>query len=338
MKQPDLNFQEVEELLPGYVLGSLEAEEMLAIDDYLGAQTDLKQKLFELEETMVALAMSTPDVPLAPAIKTGFLAQVQADLGQNTVVSAPKAAATVVQPKRVAERGTFAEWLRNLFGSPAPYAVAAVGAFALVLVFGLYALNLSNNLDGAQAALADAEDVQADLAIENQELASELTVARSENAQLATDLSAVESQNISLQNQLMSLQDEYQQVQFNQQQLEVVSYATHSVSMQAHETYPEIRGFFYFGSQQQPGLLVLHGLEKLPDDQIYQFWLVTPDGTQVPHELLSVDGPQAPTVKTIGLDESTPEFVAIGITIEPAGGSEEPSGIMLLQGDDVLEG
>ena len=49
MKQPELSFQEVEELLPSYVLGSLEAEEMLAVDDYLEAQTELSDKLIELE-------------------------------------------------------------------------------------------------------------------------------------------------------------------------------------------------------------------------------------------------------------------------------------------------
>jgi hypothetical protein len=128
------------------------------------------------------------------------------------------------------------------------------------------------------------------------------------------------------------MQVDYDQVQLEEEQIRVVSYATHSVAMQPHEAYPGIRGFFYFGSTHEPALLVLHGLDKLPEGQVYQLWLVTPDGEQIPHELLQVQGPQAPTVETITLDEATPDFVAVGITIEPAGGSPQPTGEMLLQG------
>ena len=266
------------------------------------------------------------------------MAQIEADLGHQAAPAPPVATAKVVQQRSADSGESFIDWIRGLFSSPGPYAVMATGAFALALIAGLYSLSLSNELNDAEAALAAVEDEKIVLSSENVSLAEDLSTAQSENARLSNDLASAESANISLQNEIMGIQNEFQEVRFDEEQLQVVSYATHSVSLEAHEEFPGIRGFFYFGSQHEPGLLVLHGLEKLPDDQVYQFWLVTPDGEQIPHELLPVEGPEAPTLETIDLDEATPEFVAIGITIEPAGGSEEPSGVMLLQGDDVLNG
>ena len=325
MKQPELSFQEVEERLPDFLLGTLAPEEMLAVLTHLEAQAELRQKLQHLEESMTALALSAPDVPLSPHVKTEFLAQVEADLRRET--------APVSRPLPQAEtHATFVEWLRQWWRRPGPQIAFVAGAMAVLVTLSIYTFGLSGRLDEARADLAVSEAAQAQLSTDQESLTADLIATQSENERLQRDLADAVAVNQALQNDLDQLQVDYTQVRIDEQQLQVVSYATHSVALQPHESYPGIRGFFYFGSPHEPALLVLHGLEQLPEGQVYQFWLVTPDGKQIPHETLQVLGPEAPTVETITLDEETPDFVAVGLTIEPAGGSPQPTGEMLLQG------
>jgi len=325
MKQPELSFQEVEERLPGYLLGTLEPDEMLAVLTHLEAEAELRQKLQYLEESMAVLALSAPDVPLAPHVKSGFLAQVEADLRQE---SAP---VSWLVPQ-TEPRETFMDWLRRWWHQPGPQIYVVAGAMALAVTLSIYTLGLSGRLDEARADLATSEAVQAQLSADQETLTADLIATQRENERLQRDLADAVAVNQAMQNDLDQLQVDYTQVRIDEQQLQVVSYATHSVALQPHESFPGIRGFFYFGSPHEPALLVLHGLEQLPEGQVYQFWLVTPDGQQIPHETLQVLGPEAPTVETITLDEETPDFVAVGLTIEPAGGSSQPTGEMLLQG------
>ena len=78
-------------------------------------------------------------------------------------------------------------------------------------------------------------------------------------------------------------------------------------------------------------LLLVLNLPPLPPDQVYQVWLIK-DGQKHDAGTFTVDStgfgqaviiPVAPVKK----------FEAIGITVEPAGGSTDPTGIHVLEGD-----
>ncbi|MBV7334309.1 anti-sigma factor [Chloroflexi bacterium TSY] len=90
----------------------------------------------------------------------------------------------------------------------------------------------------------------------------------------------------------------------------------------------ELQGIFYLNDAQ--GTLIVRGLQPLSTDQTYQFWLSLPDGNQIPASLVSVQSAQEPSWTEITLPASVPQFAGVGITIEPAGGSQQPTGPMLL--------
>ncbi|MBC8075345.1 MAG: hypothetical protein H7Y32_04660, partial [Chloroflexales bacterium] len=72
-------YVEMVELLPLYALGTLEPEEMQAVERYLGAHPELAAQLRELEEGIAYLAHSTPTAPLPADAKARLLARVQSE-------------------------------------------------------------------------------------------------------------------------------------------------------------------------------------------------------------------------------------------------------------------
>lgn len=70
------------------------------------------------------------------------------------------------------------------------------------------------------------------------------------------------------------------------------------------------------------GLVVADGLPGVDADSVYQLWLVDADGTRTSAGLLRVDASgDADQVMRGEMDGA----VALGVTVEPAGGSEQPT-------------
>jgi len=90
-----LNEGAVAEMLPAYVLGSLEVDEMLAVNDFLAAQPALLARVAELEDAADQLALAAPEVEPPAGAKAGLMARIQADAGVRSVLSAMD-----VQPDR----------------------------------------------------------------------------------------------------------------------------------------------------------------------------------------------------------------------------------------------
>jgi anti-sigma-K factor RskA len=62
-------------------------------------------------------------------------------------------------------------------------------------------------------------------------------------------------------------------------------------------------------------------LEELPATQTYQFWLVI-DGRPTPFGAFQTQ-PDTPTVLTVAVPPSARSFAIAGVSIEPAGGSQQ---------------
>jgi len=77
--------------------------------------------------------------------------------------------------------------------------------------------------------------------------------------------------------------------------------------------------------------LVVSGLQPLPDERAYQLWFVRPDATRYDGGVFSVDsGGQAMVIIEAPADYA-PGWNC-GVTEEPAGGSEWPTGQNVLRG------
>ena len=89
-------------------------------------------------------------------------------------------------------------------------------------------------------------------------------------------------------------------------------------------------GFVLISDDGKNGALVVDGLPPLSEDQEYQVWLVK-DGERTSGALFSTDENHYGGTR-IRAPLSLLEYSAVGITVEPAGGSPHPTGEQVLAG------
>ena len=120
------------------------------------------------------------------------------------------------------------------------------------------------------------------------------------------------------------------QQQASQTALALASYPDSRTTLVHQET---IRGTFVYEPNSPVAVLNAWGLPPLPRDQTYQLWLVNSDGTRSSGALFTPDESQA--FVSILVRSSIPlgEVLGFGVTIEPGGGSPEPTGRRVLGAD-----
>jgi anti-sigma-K factor RskA len=74
-------------------------------------------------------------------------------------------------------------------------------------------------------------------------------------------------------------------------------------------------------------------LPELANDQTYQAWLIQPDGSRVSAGGFLPQEEESYTTQPIYSKQDLSTFVGVGVTIEPAGGSEQPTGPRILKVD-----
>ena len=89
-------------------------------------------------------------------------------------------------------------------------------------------------------------------------------------------------------------------------------------------------GFVLVAADGRNGALVVDGLPPLNADRQYQLWLIR-DGQRTSGAVFSTDEESYGGMR-IKVAGSLLEYSAVGITIEPAGGSPQPTGVKVLGG------
>lgn len=218
---------------------------------------------------------------------------------------------------------------------PAPVRAAlATAAVVAVAVLGIYTWGLNRQVVTLQAeARAQAEQIVT-LNSENMETAAVVAdlratvdALRAERNQLMAEASQLAGANANLNRQLLQLNRE---LALDQSRLQLLSTASAAVMLDEGDAAPQSRGTFYVSGPQ--GVLIVHGLKPLPESQIYQFWWVTADGAQVPVAPIEVRADVEPTWAVFDVPAQAPPFSVVGLSIEPAGGSPQPTGPMVLEG------
>ena len=93
-------------------------------------------------------------------------------------------------------------------------------------------------------------------------------------------------------------------------------------------------GFVVIDADGDNGALVVDGLPPLGESQQYQLWLIR-DGERVSGAVFSTDEKSYGGTR-IRAPRSLLEYSAVGITIEPSGGSPQPTGPRVLGGPLVM--
>jgi hypothetical protein len=121
----------------------------------------------------------------------------------------------------------------------------------------------------------------------------------------------------------------HQQLIERENQIALFANAMRVIALEGTEDAPAARGTFYTGDASS--LLVLRGLPPLPQSETYKLWLIPSDGEPIPAGLVRVEKSGATTV-SIDMIDKAQDFAAVGVSIEPAGGSPQPTGPIVLLG------
>jgi anti-sigma-K factor RskA len=96
-----------------------------------------------------------------------------------------------------------------------------------------------------------------------------------------------------------------------------------TVSLKGTEVQPQVQGQLIADPNEQSAVLVITGLPRLEPGRTYQVWLI--GDAPVSAGLLTVDE-NGQSVLIVTSEESIGSFNSLGISVEPDGGSPQPTG------------
>jgi len=198
--------------------------------------------------------------------------------------------------------------------------VATMATAAALLFFVIATVQLTGQLNrlNQQSGTADAT-VSA--------ITAELSKSQTALASVRQEARALQNENNQLQTTAAQLAA---QLQVDQQQLVSLLGVSQVVELGGTEFAPGAEGALFVGENSL--VLILHGLQPLPDNQIYQLWLIPPENEPVSAGLVHVLDGMAPNLTT-DVALVTTSFATVGLSVEPAGGSEQPTGDIVLLGN-----
>jgi anti-sigma-K factor RskA len=104
-----------------------------------------------------------------------------------------------------------------------------------------------------------------------------------------------------------------------------------TVSLKGTEVQPEAQGQLIANPDSQSAVLAIAGLPQLEPGKTYQVWLIDAGGP-VSAGLLTVDE-EGQGVLVVTSPDAIGSFQSLGISVEPEGGSEQPTGDIVVLSD-----
>jgi anti-sigma-K factor RskA len=121
-----------------------------------------------------------------------------------------------------------------------------------------------------------------------------------------------------------------QQIRSSQFALSMLAYpGTQAIPIAAEN----LSGSVLVDSERDTVALVMWHLPQLSEDQIYQAWLIEPGGHRVSAGTFLPQGDESYTTKAVYSKQDLSNYIGIGVTVEPAGGSEQPTGQRIFKVD-----
>jgi anti-sigma factor RsiW len=299
--------EQIETLFVPYVLGTLTTAERQQVDHYIARHPAAEARLAQLlEERLEDLE---PDLlPMAPpaGARDALLSRIAND---RTVLAAP------------APTGG-RSWFRQLL----PAAALTVFGILLFIAAGSWINNLNQQLAAQAAALARLETNNEALGAEvnalrgdRQALETENSVLSGRGNDLSATVSALDQDNAALLAQLAS-------------QAELVdlisSPRVETVAVGGTAVQPAASGQLVVDPESSVALLIVSGLDTLPEGEDYQVLLITGAG-HTTHETFRVNA-DGQNVVVIRAGAVLLTYDQLGISVEPAGGSPQRTGDIVM--------
>lgn len=306
------------------------------------------QARFGVGEATRFTAVSAPASPALPPIKAKAESATQPQRNPAPLPAPPQ------------ETRSWWARLSDFWSHPGTTVFAVAVALVLMLWAGLVTQQL-NQLSGEMATLrhdftavqttnSDLATANAALVTTNQELTSQNNNMLAEIATLINDNSEAQLTITHLQDrlnnsqqaqqeaetQLASLQAQYDALQLataDQQQVTELLFSpqTYNVSLPGTAETPNASGRLVLNPNQGEALLLVSGLPPLPEGQVYQVLLIYDTGHNTA-DTFRVDT-TGDSVLLVHSDEPLGNFTAVGISIEPEGGSPQRTGEIIILGE-----
>ncbi|MDO9302169.1 MAG: anti-sigma factor [Anaerolineales bacterium] len=88
----------------------------------------------------------------------------------------------------------------------------------------------------------------------------------------------------------------------------------------------DVTGSLVVNSGNNSAILILSNLPELKEGETYQMWFIEPDNGRVSAGLIDVNRDGSITIASLDSRDSLQAYTGIGVTVEPVGGSDQPTG------------
>ncbi len=277
-----------------------------------GAATGARREYLEILGLLGA-AVEPIDPP--PAIRERLLAEVRAEDAATTAAATTAVATTAAVTTAAAATAASAAPVAPVLAMPAATAPAAAP-------IRRWALPLAASLALALAGISGYQAVQ---------LAGQRTTI-DELSQRLDEVEARASTVVGVQNQLAEMRQRMALI--TSRGVEICALRPMAVEAGfAGPNWTDSHGVLYVAPDHQHWYLTIEGLNPCKQGRSYQLWFVPADGEPVSAGTFDV----GPGVRVELSSDTMPHATrAVTITLEPAGGSREPTGPAVLHGDEVM--
>ena len=118
------------------------------------------------------------------------------------------------------------------------------------------------------------------------------------------------------------------QIQNGQMALVMLSYPkTQSFPIKSDK----VMGSFLIDKEYNNAVLILRGLPAIAENQTYQVWLIDPKGDRTSAGLIRPQANVPFLSEPIHVSQDLTNFIGVGMTVEPAGGSDHPTGTQVFR-------
>ncbi|MAT97798.1 MAG: hypothetical protein CL608_11690 [Anaerolineaceae bacterium] len=337
--------EQIEELLAVYALGGLSPEEEAEVEAYLAENPQAAALLEDAYAAVALLPYTAPPVDPSSEAEAALFARVEADLAAQAEPVRRTAVSTSPQP-------TLWDQIRAFFSLPLVTAVS-LGTAVLLLIWGLSLNSQVQELNqDVQQFSADNSSLRTDfdaLANENLTLTARVTELQAANQALDQQIDDLAQNNAELIATNNSLQTDLAQATANLDELQSYSAAleaeiaevmanqpfdssdVYAVTLPGTEEQPEASAQLVVDPESNTALLIVDGMPALPEDAVYQVLLIR--GTEhETAETFRVDT-EGEGVLLVHSTEPLQSFDAVGVSVEPEGGSVQRTGEIVLLGN-----
>lgn len=294
----------IEELFPLYALGACTQEEEQQIEAYLKENPEAETELLSYIKAATAIPLENNPVAPSPQVKRALMSRVMAD-----ATPAVQQAESLSLWKRIQQL---------LFAPKAPaiFTPAIPILLGLLLFMFIRSNNSIQQLNQTVAELGERISEQEDRILEQ-----EATI--SEQLQTITNQQGtINDQRTTIANQITTVEDQMVSLSI----YTAVHAQTYTIA--GTEARPEAAGKLTVDHETGRAVLDVIALADDPGT-VYQLWLIE-GGTPLPADVFDVnDLGSGHIVVMTALPEN---LEAIGISVEPPGGSETPTGDIVLLG------